>query len=140
VRPVNSLLLDTCALIWISQSAPLRHEAQEALAQAQAAKAPVAISLISAWEIAQLVAKNRVALTLSPGVWFQRVRAQPGVKTTDLTDTILINSHFLPGTPPSDPMDRIIISSAREHGLTIMTRDRKILDYADQGHVSAIAC
>jgi predicted nucleic acid-binding protein len=36
--------------------------------------------------------------------------------------------------------DRVIIATAREHGYRIMTRDRKILGYAEQGHVRAIAC
>ena len=32
------------------------------------------------------------------------------------------------------------IATARELGVPLVTRDRRILDYAEQGHVDAIAC
>jgi PIN domain nuclease of toxin-antitoxin system len=37
-------------------------------------------------------------------------------------------------------MDRAIAATAREYGFTVMTRDRALLDYAAQGHLSALTC
>jgi PIN domain nuclease of toxin-antitoxin system len=59
---------------------------------------------------------------------------------TDLGIEILADSCALPGKPPNDPADRIIIATARESDMTIVTRDRLILDYARAGHVRAMAC
>jgi PIN domain nuclease of toxin-antitoxin system len=52
----------------------------------------------------------------------------------------LIASSFLPGRPPRDPADRIIAATARDYGCTLMTRDRALLDYGEQGHIRVLAC
>jgi PIN domain nuclease of toxin-antitoxin system len=52
----------------------------------------------------------------------------------------LIDSSFLPGTPPRDPADRIIAATARDHGCTLITRDRVLIDYAEQGHIRVLEC
>ena len=52
----------------------------------------------------------------------------------------LVESSFLPGAPPRDPADRIILAAARSSGLQIVTRDRAILSYAEQGHAWALEC
>ncbi len=46
----------------------------------------------------------------------------------------------LPGNFHRDPADRLLIATARELKVPLVTRDRRILDYAAQGHVDAIAC
>jgi PIN domain nuclease of toxin-antitoxin system len=57
-----------------------------------------------------------------------------------LTPEIAIECNSLPGQFHDDPADRIITATARVEGLTVITRDRQILDYAAQGYVSAVAC
>ena len=47
---------------------------------------------------------------------------------------------FLPGTPPRDPADRIILATARDLGCTLITRDRALLDYGAQGHARVVGC
>jgi len=64
----------------------------------------------------------------------------PGTALTELSPQILLESSFLPGEFHSDPADRNIAATARQHGYTVMTRDRDILDYAQAGHLSAISC
>ena len=39
-----------------------------------------------------------------------------------LSPEVLIDSSVLPGKPPNDPIDRIIIATARQHDLTLVTR------------------
>jgi len=134
------LLLDTCAAIWISADAPLAAEVLQALGRAQEEGSPVLISPISAWEIGLLVANGRIALPTNPEAWFERLMQAPNVNLADMPPNVLIASSFLPGTPPKDPSDRIMIATAREQNLTIVTRDRRILNYAAAGHVRALAC
>jgi PIN domain nuclease of toxin-antitoxin system len=59
---------------------------------------------------------------------------------TELTPEVLISSSYLPGSPPRDPADRIIAATARVQGYRLVTRDRLLLDYAEAGHVEALAC
>jgi len=40
--------------------------------------------------------------------------------------------------PHGDPIDRLLMASARVHNLTLVTADEKILAYADQGHLKAL--
>jgi PIN domain nuclease of toxin-antitoxin system len=134
------LLLDTCALIWLAEEAPIAKAARDAVADAVADDRPIYISPISSWEIGLLISSGRLRLPLPPDAWFERVLAAPGVQLVEMPLRVLIASSFLPGIPPRDPVDRIIAATARNGDYRIMTRDRQLLDYAEQGHVKALAC
>lgn len=135
-----TLLLDTCAAIWMVGGDALSEEATRTLNESYARGAPVCISPISAWEVGLLASRGRLTLALTPIAWFRRLLSIDGMRVEDLSIDALIASSFLPGTPPRDPADRMIIATARELGLTIVTRDRLILDYAREGHVKAVGC
>jgi PIN domain nuclease of toxin-antitoxin system len=137
---LNGLLLDTCSAIWISDGSSLSAAARASLGDAYDAGRPCFVSAITAWEIGLLVARRRVTLSVDPLPWFQGVIGLPGFALAELSGDILIASSFLPGSPPNDPADRIILATARSRNLTIVTRDRLILRYAAEGHVKAIAC
>jgi PIN domain nuclease of toxin-antitoxin system len=134
------LLLDTNAAIWITEGLPLASAATEAIDTIYRAGSTIFVSAISAWEVGLLVARNRIGLSARPERWFQRVLAIPGVKLAALTPDILIESSFLPGDPPRDPADRIIIATAREFGAILITRDRLLLKYGENGRINALAC
>jgi PIN domain nuclease of toxin-antitoxin system len=62
------------------------------------------------------------------------------MRLAELSPDILIASSFLPGKPPRDPADRIILATARDLGATLITRDRALLAYGEEGNVSVAAC
>jgi PIN domain nuclease of toxin-antitoxin system len=132
---MTDLLLDTCAVLWLANGEPLAAEARSAIADRN-----VHVSPISAWEIANLVRKSRIALTLPTTNWFRQTTERMQASTPELTVEILAGSCELPGSPPSDPADRIIIATARETNLMVVTRDREILAYSKAGHVRTLAC
>jgi PIN domain nuclease of toxin-antitoxin system len=135
-----ALLLDTCAMIWIATDSPVAPAAYEAIEREVSAARPARVSPISAWEIGMLVAGNRINLAMAPTRWFHRFVDRPDVELAELTPDILIAAWFLPGVLHRDPADRILCATAREGGYTIVTRDRKILEYAAAGHCRALAC
>jgi PIN domain nuclease of toxin-antitoxin system len=137
---MSGLLLDTCAAIWLAEGDTIAEEAMAAVDRAGVAGESIFVSPITAWEIGLLAARGRIAMSMPPQTWFERFLAVPGVTLTDLSVRVLIASSFLPGTPPRDPADRMIAATARENGLKLITRDRLLLDYADQGHIEALAC
>ncbi|HLX16337.1 MAG TPA: type II toxin-antitoxin system VapC family toxin [Bradyrhizobium sp.] len=137
---LSPLLLDTHAAIWITEDQPLAKEAIEAIDAAYRAEGIIFVSAITAWEVGLLVSRNRLSLVARPERWFQRLLAIPGVRLADLSPDILIASSFLPGEPPRDPADRIILATARELGATLITRDRLLLKYGENGQVSTIPC
>jgi len=134
------LLLDTCAVIWVAEDQPISERAASALDEAHAADQCVYVSPITAWEVGLLVARGRLTTIIKPQLWFERLLDVPNVRLADMSPDLLISSSFLPGEPPRDPADRIIAATAREYGYTLMTRDRLLLDYAEQGHIQAVCC
>lgn len=137
---MQPLLLDTNAAIWIVRNEKLTARAVEAMNAAHQEAATVFISPITAWEIGILVARNRINLLMTPQRWFARLLSLSGMKLSELSPDILMASSFLPGDPPRDPADRIILATARDLGATLITRDRALLKYGLDGHISTIPC
>ena len=137
---MTEFLLDTCAVIWTAHNDPLREPAATRLQDAYRDGGRLFVSPITAWEIAMLVAKGKIALALDPDLWFQRFCELPSVTLAAMPTSVLVASTCLPGTPPNDPADRIIIATARAFGYVLATRDAKILDYGARGHVRVVEC
>jgi PIN domain nuclease of toxin-antitoxin system len=134
------VLLDTCACLWLAHGDPMSAGSRDAIRRAQHGSAGVHVSPITAWEVATLVAKGRYRLMATPKVWFARLIALSGVRLLPLTSDILIESVSLPGEPPKDPADRIIIASARHHGHAVITRDSELIPYGRQGFLRIVVC
>ena len=132
---MSDLLLDTCAVLWLAKGAEMRAEARAAIVEGK-----LHVSPISVWEVANLTRKDQLALTMPVAAWFRQTVEKMKAGMPQLTIDILANSCFLPGTPPADPADRIIIATAREEGLAVVTRDQAILAYSQAGHVKTLAC
>jgi PIN domain nuclease of toxin-antitoxin system len=104
------------------------------------AKQNLHVSPITAWEIANLVRKSRLALTMPVAAWFRQALGKMAAATPALSTEILVDSCELPGAPPNDPADRIIIATARDNNFTVVTRDDRILEYSRAGHVRTLMC
>ena len=52
---------------------------------------------MTAWEIAMLVAKGKMALAMSPDTWFERFCELPGVALAKMSPSVLTASANLPG-------------------------------------------
>ena len=93
-----------------------------------------AIASISIWEFAMMVVKGRINVKIDPKLWLDNAIKNSGLKVIDLSPEIALESCNLPGDFHKDPADQIIVATARIHSLTLLTKDRKILDYR---HVDA---
>jgi PIN domain nuclease of toxin-antitoxin system len=136
----DRLLLDTCACLWLMHGDRMSASSLRAIGEAQASRSGIYVSAITAWEVAILVRKGRYRLLVSPKIWFSRLLALVGVRLAELTPEVLIDSTELPGTPPADPADRMIVATARHHGFVLITRDGRLIRYGDQGYLRVLAC
>ena len=134
------LLLDTHTAIWLVRNEPIACEAEEAINAVHEADGTLLVSPITAWEVGLLVSLRRIDLLATPQRWFAGVLSVPNVRLADLSPEILISASFLPGSPPRDPADRILLATARDLGATLVTRDRELLRYGEEGNVSVIGC
>ncbi len=137
---MSPLLLDTHAAIWLFEDKPLARAATEAINAVSREGTPLLVSPVTAWEVGQLVSRRRIDLTATPHRWFRGLLATPGIQLAELSPDILIAASFLPGTPPRDPADRILLATARDLGAMLITRDRELLAYGAEGHVGVVAC
>ncbi|HEV2516386.1 MAG TPA: type II toxin-antitoxin system VapC family toxin [Devosia sp.] len=134
------MLFDTCVLLYMTEDVPLAKPAIAAIDEAAGLGESCSVSPITAWEIGLLSERGRLPMTVTPLRFFQQFVGLGKMRIEELTPDILVESSFLPTPVHRDPADRIIIATARALDLTIVTRDRLILDYAAQGHVRALAC
>jgi len=123
------IVLDTHVwLWWISNPELLSTTARKTLDHAMAA-GEICISSISAWEVAILVKKGRLDLTMSAEDWIARSEALPFLRFIPVDNRIALKSANLPGQLHDDPADRIIIATTIMLGGTLVTKDDKIRKY-----------
>lgn len=129
-----NILLDTHMLLWYAEGTNLSD--QEIMIMEKARKSnQLFISAITIWEIAMLVQKEKIALSIDLNEWVDKVLSLPKINLLDLSIPILLQSCNLPQLLHKDPADRMIIATARSNDLHIMTHDQKIINYAKQGYV-----
>jgi PIN domain nuclease of toxin-antitoxin system len=137
---MQPLLLDTHTAIWLVRNEPIARDAETAINVVQTNGGTLLVSPITAWEVGLLVSLRRIDLLATPQRWFARLLSIPNVQLAELSSDILIAASFLPGTPPNDPADRILLATARELAATLVTRDRAMIAYGEKGNVSVLAC
>ena len=130
----NKLLLDTHILVWYAEGIKLSKLQVEVIEKARK-DSNLFISHISIWEIVMLVNKGRVSFSLPIQEWIDKLLSIEGFSIAELTTSILIESCQLPNYEHKDPVDRMIIATARCCNAVLMTADQKILDYGTIGYV-----
>lgn len=135
----RALLLDTHAAIWLGAGS-LSSEVVDHIVFAGLADG-VFVSAISAWEIGLLAAGSKgPRFEPDPQTWFATLLNKSIIKFAHLTPTAAIASATLPGDFHRDPADRMLVATARELGIPLVTRDSRILAYAATGHLQTLAC
>ena len=138
----NAVLLDTNAALWLTADV-LASSALGRLTEAALADG-ILVSPITAWEVGQLCRSpvNATALGLTDGPlrWYTNLLSFADIRECVLDGAIALASTMLPGDFHKDPADRFLVATARTLDCFLMTRDSKILAYAEQGHVKAIPC
>lgn len=115
----ESLLLDTCALIWLATgSNELSKETRLLIARAPR----VFVSAVSAWEIAVKCYKGKLTLPCDPRRWFTGVIEKYDLDVLGLDSDEMLAASELPWHH-KDPADRFIIATAQKNSLPVVTGD-----------------
>lgn len=121
------IILDTHIWIWwVDEHPKLSRQNRERIEANQASG--LGVSIISCWEIAKLVEKNRLTFECPLEEWLELALDYPGVQLLQLSLPIILQSTRLSGFH-ADPSDQIIVATARVSGLSLLTQDQKILNY-----------
>lgn len=119
-------LLDTCTLLWLVG-------AQEKLSRRvittlRNSAGRIFVSAISAFEIGVKAKKGLLLLPLPITEWFPLALMSHGLTEIPVTSKVLTGALALPDLH-NDPADRIIIATALENHLTLLTPDKQIHSY-----------
>ena len=119
------ILLDTHVWIWwVNGDSRLSPTALDQIEPADA----LGISVISCWEFSMLVDRGRVHSDVPVEQWVDDALALPGVELLPITASIAVHAGSSRLQMHGDPADRIIVATALEHDLQVVTKDRKLRD------------
>ena len=118
------MLLDTCSFIWFLEDSPkLSYEAKAAIEDGEM----VYLSIVSLWEIA--IKKNLGKLEIKQTMKeLAQICRDVDIVILPIKTSYLDKLETLPGIH-GDPFERLIISTAMEEGVSIVTHDAKIARY-----------
>jgi PIN domain nuclease of toxin-antitoxin system len=121
------LVVDTCTFLWIASESPrLSKTAAAAFLDRNNERY---LSAASAWEIGIKHAAGRLPLPERPDIFVPRHRDMSGIESLDMDEESALHAGRLPGLH-SDPFDRMLVAQAIVHGMTILTPDPEIEQYA----------
>lgn len=135
----SSIVLDTHVWLWFVDGNSTLKKQVVADITATAMNGSLLIPAICVWEIAMLQDRGRLTLNKPLKDWINEALDLSGTSLAPLSPDVAIESCKLPGKFHSDPADRMIVATARIESATILTRDKRILEYGLQGFVSARA-
>ena len=120
------LLLDTCSFLWIVATPALVPPL--ALNQFRDADNEVFLSAASAWEIAIKHGLGRLPLPKPADRFVPAEREAHGILALPIDEESALHLARLPALH-RDPFDRMLVSQAIVHGLTILTPDPLVTQY-----------
>ena len=130
------LVIDTHVLVWwAGATGDLSVKSRRSIDRTLKGQGEIIISSISAWEVAMLVQKGRLLLSMEVERWLEEVAAVDGVRFHPVDNEVAVKSASLPGKFHKDPADRMIVATARKLAVPLVTADEKILRYE---HVKTI--
>jgi PIN domain nuclease of toxin-antitoxin system len=86
---------------------------------------------VTIFEVTALHTLGRLRLTRTPEPWTREYLGQPGVRVVVLSPAVAVDAGAIPRAALADPLDRLLVATARQNGATFVTCDERILDYAE---------
>jgi PIN domain nuclease of toxin-antitoxin system len=127
VSGTTGIILDTHIWIrWINQSGDLPSLLCHRIDEAE----QLFISAASIYEFIWLVQRRRLQISLPVDVWLQASTTDVSIGVLPVTDGVARRAARL-AMIHNDPMDRLIIATALEHFLTLISLDRQFTHYPE---------
>lgn len=125
------LLLDTHVWLWSADGDTRRvgRRARQALARAESGD-DIRISPVTIFEVTALHTLGRLRLARPLDQWVHDSLDAAGVRIAELTPAIAIDAGTIPRGALADPLDRLLVATARQLDAVFLTADARILEYA----------
>ena len=86
----------------------------------------ILLSAISVWEFCKLLENGRLGISCDPRDWLEVALAMPKLRLVPLSPVIACRSTVLPQLASTDPADQIIVATAQEENVILLTKDEVI--------------
>jgi PIN domain nuclease of toxin-antitoxin system len=119
------LLLDAHVWFWAAQTPEkLSATCRQQLENEENA---LFVSTMSTLELGKLLQGKRIEIKGTLEAWVRRSLEELGIESVEISHAIAALAYALPGKFHQDPADRILVATAIEKGLTLVTADERIL-------------
>jgi PIN domain nuclease of toxin-antitoxin system len=127
------VLLDTHVWIWSADGDTRRVGPRSRLLLLKAeARQAIRVSPVTFFEISALHTAGRLRLARPLEQWVGASLESAGVRVAEVTPSVAIDAGLIPRTALADPLDRLLVSTARQLDAVFVTADRQILEYASE--------
>jgi len=125
------VLLDTHVWLWAADGDTRRigRRTRQLIAREER-RGGVRISPASIFEVAALHTLGRLRLALPVESWIRETLDAMAVRVAPVSTDVAIDAGAIPREALSDPLDRVLVATARRGEATLITADARILDYA----------
>ena len=121
------IVLDTHVLVWLDGGTGELGDEAATRIDHEFATDNVAVSAISFWEVAMLVAKGRLEISRPLDLWRDEL-LEAGICEVPVDGRIGVRAAELPDFH-GDPADRLIVATALSAGSALVTADQRILGW-----------
>ena len=124
------IVIDTHTWLWlVTEDSQLSRTAALFIER----ESEVVVPTIALWEVAMLDEKGRLMLERDVASFLAAALAWEGVRLAPITPQIAERTGLLPASFHRDPADRLIVATAIELGVPLVTRDERIVNAAIPG-------
>lgn len=129
-------LLDTHVWVWaVEEPEKLSSRTRSILSDLDNVRL---LSAISALEIARLIYFGKLHFARPLSDWIHHSMRALVATAIDLTPAIAVEAYSLPHDLHQDPADRVLVASARLGWATLLTADKRLLNYKHVRSMSAV--
>jgi PIN domain nuclease of toxin-antitoxin system len=125
------VLLDTHVWLWSVEGDARRvgRRTRQLLSRAESREA-IRVSPATVFEVAALHTLGRLRLARPLEQWIRESLGAAGIRMADLSPAMALDAGAIPRGALADPLDRLLVATARALQATLLTSDTSILEYA----------
>jgi len=125
------LLLDTHVWIWTVEGDEKRlGQRCRRLLTTSEVRGAIRVSPMSVFEVVALHTLGRLRLTRTPERWIAEALDASGIWLAELSLDVVVDAGQIPREALAEPIDRLLVATARQLDATLLTADERILSYA----------
>lgn len=125
------VLLDTHVWLWSVEGDARRigRRTRHLLSRAES-KEGIRVSPATVFEVAALHTLGRLRLARPLEQWIRDSLDAAGIRMAELSPAMALDAGAIPRDALADPLDRLLVATARALEATFLTSDARILEYA----------